>query len=126
MSAAAKSGTAASEAAASIQRWRQVPRFRMSFSPVGVMSGDGFGCLYRQIRGNVERLHCWSGSPFDPRAAPLEDVGQLVEVDLAGVASGGLEEGAVGGAEVYAILGGFAGEEAVGEAAGETVAAADA
>src|SRR4051812_36477794 len=63
---------------------------------------------------------------FDPRAAAAGDVEEFFEVDLAAVAAGAHEHGAVGDAEVDAGLGVLAREEAVGEAAGEAVAAADA
>src|SRR5579859_1231434 len=69
---------------------------------------------------------CSWRSSLNACAAAFDDVHQLFEVDLAGVAAGGLEECAVGGAEVDAFLGSFVIEEAVGEAAGEAVAAADA
>ena len=51
---------------------------------------------------------------------------QFVERDLAGVAAGGHQQRAVGDAEVDAFLRRLAGEEAVGEAGGKAVAAADA
>ena len=51
---------------------------------------------------------------------------QLFERDLAGVAAGAHQQRAVGDAEVDAFLRRLAGEEAVGEAGGEAVAAADA
>src|SRR5579863_6516507 len=63
-------------------------------------------------------------SPLNPRTSAFENVHQLVEIDLAGVAAGGLEECAMGGAKVHALLSGFAVEESEGEAAGEPVAAA--
>src|SRR5438270_10239654 len=66
------------------------------------------------------------GSTFDAGASALENMHEFVEVDLTGVAPGSLEEGAVGGAEVYTFLGGLSGEEAESETAGETVSAADA
>src|SRR5438874_28386 len=65
-------------------------------------------------------------SPFDPRAAAAGGVQEFFERDLARVAAGAHEQGAVGDAEVDAVLGRLAGEEAVGEPAGEPVAAADA
>src|SRR5208282_2214756 len=69
---------------------------------------------------------CISYLSFNPCAAAFEDVVQLFQIDLAGVAAGGLEEGAVGGAEIDAFLRIPAGEESIGESAGEAVPAADA
>ena len=63
--------------------------------------------------------------PLDSGAAAFHYVQDFVEGHLGGVAAGGLEEGAVGGAEVDAFFGGHAGKEAVGETGGKTVAAAD-
>lgn len=51
---------------------------------------------------------------------------KFLEGDLAGVAAGRHEQGAVGDAEVDAFLGGLAGQEAVGEAGCEAIPAADA
>lgn len=51
---------------------------------------------------------------------------EFFEGDFGGIATGGLEEGAVGGAEVDGFLRVFAGEETEGESGGESVAAADA
>src|SRR5688500_8686683 len=67
-----------------------------------------------------------AGLPLDPRAPAAGDVGELFQRDLARVAHRAHEHRAVGDAEVDALLRLGAGEETVGEAGGEPVAAADA
>src|SRR6478672_11353112 len=65
-------------------------------------------------------------SPLNSSTPAARDVHQLIQRDLAGVAHRGHEHRAVRDAEVHALLRFLAGEEAVGEAGRETVAAADA
>ena len=43
-------------------------------------------------------------SPLDPAPAAFDNVHQFFQIDLAGVAPRGLQQGAVGGAEVDAFL----------------------
>src|SRR5262245_55367739 len=65
-------------------------------------------------------------SSLNPSAATPRHVYQLVQIDLARVAASRLQQGAVRGAEFHAHLWRTAGEETIGEAAGEAVAAAHA
>src|SRR5688572_27746633 len=73
-----------------------------------------------------ERAFATAESPLDPRAAAAGDVEQLVEVHLARVAARRLEQCAVRGAKVHALLRRLALEKPVREARAEPVATAHA
>src|SRR6185369_7985354 len=58
---------------------------------------------------------------LNPRASAACGVEQLFQGDLAGIAARAHQQGAVGDAQIGAFLGRFAGQESIGESAGESI-----
>lgn len=107
------------------------PRWR--FGNTGVVAGGQGVAAARGGRWRVGRGVCvvvvfrvGAGSALDACAAAGDEFFDLGECGHGGVARGGHGEGAVGGAEFDGSLGVGTGHEAVDEAGGEAVAAADA